>query len=128
MFNIFKRLNTRSIRESPKLMICRSSSSFSLQRHNSYEYSPWFSHKSTQAMCLWLCTFQSKTPRYKAISGQHSLRKDAIALSRGAYSAGALSALMPHAYVMYAPWCSRLVPQLRQLRKISGTSIKSFRK
>ena len=41
-----------------------------------------------------LCTFQSKTPRYKATNCQHSLRKDAIDLSRGAYSAGARSALM----------------------------------
>ena len=45
---------TRFIRESPKLAICPTSSSSS-----SY--------------------FQSKTPRYKATSGQHSLRKDAIA-------------------------------------------------
>ena len=48
-----------------------------------------------------LCTVQSKTARYKATNGQHSLRKDAIALSRGAYSAGAWSALMRmRTYVM----------------------------
>ena len=46
---------------------------------------------------LKLCAFwptessMSKTSRYKATSGQHSLRKD---VSRGAYSAGARSALM----------------------------------
>ena len=41
-----------------------------------------------------LCTFQSKTPRHKATNCQHSLRKDAIALSRGAYSAGTRFELM----------------------------------
>ena len=52
---------------------------------------------------------------YKATSGQHSFRKDAIALSRGALlSMGAVCA-NAHAYIMYArisvvgaPWRSRL--------------------
>ena len=63
-----------------------------------------------------LCTFQSTTPRYKATNCQHSLRKDAMALSRGAYSAGARSALMrmrtqcmPGRLCIFgAPWRSRL--------------------
>ena len=123
MLKIAKRPRTRSIRKSPNLTICPSSSSSSsigIAPH-SCTRPPWFSHKIDSAHSSnvpfgqqSLCTFQLKTPRYKSTSSQHFLRKDAIALSRGLLSRGAVCA-NAHAYVMYAgistfgaPWHSRL--------------------
>ena len=60
---------------------------------------------------------------YKSTSGQHSLRKDAIALSRGLLSRGTVCANV-YAYVMYAAFLVRPgALGSPQLRKFSGTSI-----
>ena len=98
--------------------------------HNTRTRPPWFSHKSTprtQAMCILANRiFVLSSQKHLGIKLQTAntlFEKDAIALSRGAYSAGARSELMR----MRAK-CTHVLAFLvrpgAQRRKISGTSIK----